>query len=164
MLEKLFNEVMAAPLGNLISSIAEGVGEAQAALDAGSLKQTLEIYSNAEDKDKTLKLLKEIGYRPTFYVLPETEVTTTVSMTISGRDVDISQIVDSKVPQSKIPIALRKLKSYVAPVNATNANKYNIDIHTATTLKFKIVPVPMPVYVENILEEETGVEDLLAKV
>jgi hypothetical protein len=161
MLEKLFNEVMAAPLGNLISSIAEGVGEAQAALDAGSLKQTLEIYTSSSNKSESLELLKKIGYRPTFYVLPETEVTTTVSMTISGSDVDISQLVTPKLAPTKILLASRRLKSYVAPVNATNANKYNIDINAATTLKFKIVPVPTPVYVENAINDDE-VDELLS--
>ncbi|PXY39356.1 hypothetical protein DMB65_17890 [Flavobacterium cheongpyeongense] len=126
-------EIMAAPLGELISSIGKGVGEAQAALDAGSLAQTLEIY-NSENKDEVLNMLKSIGYQPTFYVLPETEVEAQVSFAISSTSTSTPSL-SNDISRSKI---------YATPINAGNSNRFNLDINAMAKLKFKIVPVPPP--------------------
>ena len=162
MLNNLISEVMAAPLGNLIYSIGKGVGEAQAALDAGSLKQTLALYASTkatanskvlkgyDNSDELSKLMKEIGYKPTFYVLPETEVTAMVSIAIAGNNVDLSTFSVSKKP----------LQTYVTPINAGNANKYNINVQATTALKFKIVPVPPSASVDDVVENDR-IDDLL---
>lgn len=126
-------EIMAAPLGELISSIGKSVGEAQAALDAGSLAQTLEIY-NSENKDEVLNMLKSIGYQPTFYVLPETEVEAQVSFAISSTSTNTPSL-SNDISRSKI---------YATPINAGNSNRFNLDINAMAKLKFKIVPVPPP--------------------
>jgi len=192
MLNNVINEVMVAPLGDMIHSIGKGVGEAQAALDAGSLAQTLAMYSKqplsakdgfSRETSEMVKLFKEIGYRPTFYAIPETEVITKISLTMSGQDVtnlfkfDAGEPQPSVVPSNLLRLAsittkqalsrltLQKIpvQSYVAPVNAGTANKYNIDLEAAATLRFKIVPVPTPVYVENLLDNDL-IDDLLDKV
>lgn len=126
-------EIMAAPLGELISSIGKSVGEAQAALDAGSLAQTLEIY-NSENKDEVLNMLKSIGYQPTFYVLPETEVEAQVSFAIASNSTS-SPSMSNDISRSKI---------YATPINAGNSNRFNLDVNAMAKLKFKIVPVPPP--------------------
>lgn len=126
-------EIMAAPLGELISSIGKSVGEAQAALDAGSLAQTLEIY-NSENKDEVLNMLKSIGYQPTFYVLPETEVEAQVSFAIASNSTN-SPSMSNDISRSKI---------YATPMNAGNSNRFNLDVNAMAKLKFKIVPVPPP--------------------
>jgi hypothetical protein len=138
-----------------------------------------------------VKLMKEIGYRPTFYALPETEVTTKITISMSGKDVTNLLNLDSTDKPSASPattlpkssttkllavaantltkplerITLQKapLQSYVAPINAVNANKYNVDITAATTLRFKIVPVPTPVYIENLIDNNM-VDELLEKI
>lgn len=126
-------EIMAAPLGELISSIGKSVGEAQAALDAGSLAQTLELY-NSENKDEVLNMLKSIGYQPTFYVLPETEVEAQVSFAISSTSTSTPSM-SNEISRSKI---------YATPINAGNSNRFNLDVNAMAKLKFKIVPVPPP--------------------
>ena len=69
-IKELVSDVMAAPIGELIAAVGQGVADAQQALDRGSLAQILEIYSHADSDE--LKLLQQIGYQPTFYALPET--------------------------------------------------------------------------------------------
>ena len=142
------SEIMAVPLGDMIYSIGRGVGEAQAALDAGSLAQTKEIYSS---KHPDIVPLKEIGYQPTFYVIPETEVELQLSLSISGTETVSANNVATKLPLTPTP--LRKQVFYAAPVNASNANKYNINMNAVAKVKFKIVPVPPPIAVEAIKEE-----------
>lgn len=128
-----FNNTLSSSLGDLISSIGESVGEAQAALDRGSLSKYLELYDADEDEmpDQVLDILRSIGYQPTFYTLPEIEVEAKVSLSMSA------------IQQSQ-PNLGSKVRMYGMPSNASNNNKFNIDVNAFATLKFKIVPVPSP--------------------
>jgi len=145
------NEMIAVPLGDLIYSVGKGVGEAQAALDAGSLAQTKAIYSS-KNTDAFLLSLKEINYQPTFYVIPETEVELQLSLSVSGTSTSTTSTTTPATTPATIAYPSLKLakKLYVAPVNAGNANKYNIDLNATTKIKFKIVPIPPPVSIEAI--------------
>jgi hypothetical protein len=133
-----FSELLSNPLGDLISSIGRGVGEAQSALDAGSLTQTLEMYREDENRSpeekRTIELMREIGYQPTFYTIPETECEAQVyiSLGISGNE-PLSPIQSGYTSQKKM---------YATPLNAGNINRYNLNANASAKLKFKIVPVP----------------------
>ncbi|MDA3904791.1 MAG: PASTA domain-containing protein [Bacteroidales bacterium] len=140
-----FSELLSNPLGDLISSIGRGVGEAQAALDSGSLEQSLEIYrvvkndsklSEEENKriKETKKLLREIGYQPTFYVLPETEVEAQVSLSLT---------INASQSQNLLQQGFKaRHKIMATPINAGNINRYNLGAQASAKIKFKLVPVP----------------------
>ncbi|WP_298426296.1 hypothetical protein [uncultured Kordia sp.] len=126
-------DAFAAPLGDFIASIGEGVGEAQAALDEGSLRQTLEIYNSDPNKgSETLKMLREVGYQPTFYTIPKTTAKAKISLSIS------QQSTGSTIQNGR---AFRP-KMYATPVNASNTNKYNLGLNATAEIQFDIVPVP----------------------
>ena len=133
-------DVLAAPLGEVISSVGQGVAEAQAALDEGSLAKTLQIYSESDDEG--LKILRDVGYRPTFYTIPEVTVETQISLSIASVANEASSgtgavpTPGSTNTRSKVP------KLYATPVNASVANKYNFNTSASTKMTFKIVPVP----------------------
>jgi hypothetical protein len=152
-----FGELLSNPLGDLISSIGKGVGEAQAALDAGSLSATLDIYreddasSRTEEEQRMLDLVREIGYQPTFYVIPETEVEAQVSLTMQLTNNPSSPLGKS---------ATSKFSIIASPTNAGNVNRYSISANAIAKLKFKIVPVPTPAAVS----EMRVVPDLVGKV
>jgi PASTA domain len=137
--QDFIKDVMSEPLGNLIASIGKGVGEAQAALDAGSLSQTLEIYredsNRPPEEQKMIELMRSIGYQPTFYVLPETEVEAQVSLSFNMNNTETGLDRSNQVSRSKV---------YAMPINAGNTNKYNLNVNAFAKLKFKIVPVPTP--------------------
>lgn len=125
-------DAFAAPLGDFIASIGKGVGEAQAALDEGSLRQTLELYNgNPDDTDAIFKLLREIGYQPTFYVIPKTTAKAKISLAISQK-------------KNSFQSSSRNMLSsmYATPINATNSNTYNLDLNASAEIQFDIVPVP----------------------
>ena len=123
-------DAFAAPLGEFIASIGEGVGEAQAALDEGSLRQTLELYNSDPDKShETLKMLRDVGYQPTFYTIPKTTAKAKISLSISQQHT------------SSNGRAFRP-KMYATPVNASNTNKYNLGLNASAEIQFDIVPVP----------------------
>lgn len=137
----LFSELLGGPLGELISSIGKGVGDAQAALDEGALRQTLDLYDTSNDSERTedelklLNLVRSMGYQPTFYTIPETEVEAQVSLSM-----------DLKAEQTN-PVGSYSLSRYAinaTPLNAGNVNRYGLQANAMAKLKFKIVPVPPP--------------------
>jgi hypothetical protein len=143
----IFSELLANPLGELISSIGRGIGEAQAALDEGSLQQTLEIYREDNAADRTpeqqrmMQLVREIGYQPTFYVIPETDVEAQVSLSMTLSNTNTS-------PVSGQPVAKHTVMA--TPINAGNINRFGIAANAVAKLKFKIVPVPPPAAVAEM--------------
>ncbi|WP_343637226.1 hypothetical protein [Fluviicola sp.] len=143
---QLFSEMLGSPLGELISSVGQGVGDAQAALDQGALEQTLEIYDLSKDDEKTdaelklLKLIREIGYQPTFYTIPETEVEAQISLSLDLKSEQASPIGGTP---------LSKFKVNATPLNAGNMNRFGLQANAMAKLKFKIVPVPPP---QNIVD------------
>lgn len=147
-LSKLVADVTAAPLGDVIAAVGAGVAAAQAALDAGSLAQTLEIYS--ESGDAGLALLRDIGYRPTFYTLPETTGEMQVSLRLSSGQ---AQNGAAPVPRTLLPARLgtpMRSRIYATPVDAGFRNQFGFDAQVTAKLTFKIVPVPPPLAMEDI--------------
>lgn len=142
-LSELVSEVISAPLGDLIASVGKGVGEAQAALDEMSLKQVLTLYSsNVQDVDNDsrnlLTFLREIGYQPTFYTLPETEVEAHIALSFS---------VESMMPSNANQISYypKGVKLYAMPLNASNVNKFSLSGNAFAKIRFKVVPIPPPI-------------------
>lgn len=149
-------EILATPLGDMIASVGEGVAEAQAALDAGSLAQTLAIYDH-ENKEEVFKQLRAIGYQPTFYTLPDTKVKAKIALTITQSSHSVaSPATDSG--QKKAAIAktnfinasaltsarATKTKLYATPLNASTTNRFNMQYQASVELEFTIKAVPPP--------------------
>lgn len=153
-----FSELLSNPLGDLISSIGKGVGEAQAALDSGSLNATLDIYREDDasertpDEQRMVDLIRDIGYQPTFYAIPETEVEAQVSLSMSINN----NTTTSPLNKS----AITKYSMVATPLNAGNVNRFGISANAIAKLKFKIVPVPPPASVSD----KRVVPDLKGKV
>ncbi len=147
----LVNDVVAAPLGDIIASVGEGVAEAQLALDEGSLAKTLEIY--AEGGEDALSVLREIGYRPTFYALPETTGEVKISMHLGkspagtairpSSSTRLQPAVLAQLARTGRNISI-KPRVYATPVDAGYANRYGYRANISATIRFKIVPVPAP--------------------
>ncbi|PTV95455.1 hypothetical protein C8J27_10491 [Rhodobacter aestuarii] len=145
-LKSLVTDVVAAPLGDVIASVGRGVAEAQQALDEGSLATVLEIYT--ESDDAKLQLLQEIGYRPTFYTIPEAtgEVKVSLTMGTGAAGTPVTSTVGTAKATSKraaLPTK-RETQVYATPVDAAYANRFGYQASISATLSFKIVPVPAP--------------------
>ncbi|EGW55141.1 PASTA domain-containing protein [Candidatus Endoriftia persephonae] len=146
----LVRDVVASPLGDIIASVGEGVAEAQQVLDDGALAKTLEIYS--EGGEAALALLRDIGYRPTFYALPETTGEVRVSLHL-GRSIQGGATPTSATaPQPAVATQLSRIgrnlgirpRLYATPVDAGYANRYGYQANISAKLTFKIIPVPAP--------------------
>jgi hypothetical protein len=121
---QFLSEIFTLPFGDIIASVGEGVATAQAAMDHASLESTLAIYS--DDADPGLAMLREIGYQPTFYVIPKASGKLQVALSMFSETTE----------------AGTQLRLMASPLNPTLSNKYG---HTATAsaeVSFDIVPVP----------------------
>lgn len=129
-------DALSAPLGALISAVGRGVADAQREMDAASIAAMQEIYASNEG----LYLeLQRIGYRPTWYHIPEVESDLQIALTVTGQQ---SQGGSAAVGAS--PVRL-----YAAPVDAGYASRFNFSVQASSRVRFRIVPVPPSTAVET---------------
>lgn len=144
-IQNLIQDTVSAPLGDIIASVGQGVADAQAALDQGSLAQTLRLYQAGDDK--TMQMLKDIGYQPTFYTIPEAEGDITVAMKM-------------ELSSTQNTAGATKIRMYATPVDAGYSNRYSYTAEIQARIRFKIVPIPPPDNLSNLIpppENENGV-------
>jgi hypothetical protein len=127
-------EALSCPLGELIASVGRGVAEAQRELDHASLATLQDVYARG---DGLFGELQKIGYRPTWYHIPEAEGDLQVALTISGNEASAGA---GTTPPAGA--ARSKLKLYAAPVDAGYASRFGYTLNASSRVKFKIVPVP----------------------
>lgn len=118
-------DALSAPLGDLIAAVGTSVASAQRDIDLATINNLQAIYESSED---LYRELQAIGYRPTWYHIPEAEAEISMALTVTGS-------YDESTGKSK-------LKTYSAPVDAGYSGRYNYDLKGASKLRFKVVPVP----------------------
>jgi hypothetical protein len=120
------SETMAAPLGDLIAAVGRGLGEAQQSLDQATIETIKALYSG---NDGRLELMRQLGWEPTWYRIPELTAELTISLSVSATETS-----DGQRPGS--------VQLYASPMDASYTNRYDYDLQAASVIKFKIVPVP----------------------
>lgn len=129
-------ELVSAPIESLISAIGRGVADAQQALDMGTIQSLKSLHSG---DNAQLNLMRQFGYQPTWYRIPELDAEVTVSLSFGASNPAGQTGNDLNTIGSSSPAPLRL---YAAPVDANYSNRYAFDLKAASTLRFKIVPVP----------------------
>ncbi|WP_203567262.1 PASTA domain-containing protein [Aestuariimicrobium ganziense] len=172
-LGRLVTDTVATPLGSVIAAVGHGVADAQQALDEASLAATLALVTSSED-DK-LKLLQAIGYRPTFYALPETTGEVKVALKLGSGAAGVpgasavpavrstagltalSALSSTALSSGAVSINPARLglnapvgKLYATPVDAGYANSFGYSADVSATVSFRIVPIPPPAGVEDL--------------
>ena len=127
-------EALSCPLGELIASVGRGVAEAQRELDHASLATLQDVYARG---DGLFGELQKIGYRPTWYHIPEAEGDLQIALTISGNEASAGT---GTTPPAGA--ARSKVKLYATPVDAGYASRFGYTLNASSRVKFKIVPVP----------------------
>lgn len=117
-------EALSAPLGALISSVGRSVAEAQRELDEATLETLRSIYQSDEGFAAELQ---RIGYRPTWYHIPEAEAEIAVALAITAEE-----RVQGRT----------RLKMYGAPMDASYTNRFGYSLTAQSRVKFRVVPVP----------------------
>lgn len=154
-LKNLIGDVVASPLGQVIAQVGQGVADAQMALDEASLAKVLEIYGDGDSGDAVLALLRSIGYRPTFYTLPDTTGEVRVALRIGNgaqgtgtaravKPVPATTLATLRAVPARAGLTALPAKMYAAPVDAGYANAFGYQADIAAKLTFRIVPVPPP--------------------
>ncbi len=118
------------PLGELIASVGRGVAEAQREMDAASINVLQEIYSRG---DGLFLELQRIGYRPTWYHIPEAEGDLQITLTATSEQTS---------GPAAAPLGSSRIKLYAAPVDAAYASRFGFNVQASSRVKFRIVPVP----------------------
>ncbi|MCA9697096.1 MAG: PASTA domain-containing protein [Myxococcales bacterium] len=124
-------DTMAAPLGELIAAVGRGMADAQRSLDAATI-ETIQALARADPSSKNgeergLTMLRQMGYQPTWYRIPELDAEITASLSVSK-----AESVSATSP----------LRLYLSPVDASYSNRYDYNLEAATVIRFKVVPVP----------------------
>lgn len=126
-------DALSAPIGDLIAEVGRSVAEAQQAMDAGTI-ENVRALAAASGPDDPLLLLRQIGYQPTWYQIPEVTAELTVALTVTGN----GEPASTGTSRGPAP----RMRLLAAPVDASYANRYSYELKAASTVKFRIVPVP----------------------
>lgn len=119
-------DALSAPIGDLIAEVGRGIAEAQQAMDAATIDQVRALAA-AEDGDEALLWLRRFGWQPTWYQIPEASAEISVALTLTGSG------------ESQVQSRPRLL---AAPIDASYTNRYGFELKAASTVRFKVVPVP----------------------
>lgn len=141
-------EPLASPVSGLIASVGRGVAEAQRALDEAALETVDQIYQGNE---KTAVALREIGYRPTWYRIPEVSAELKVAMRVEGteqRGRAGGSGAGATQPPGPLDPRLR-VNAHATPVDANYSNRFDYEVEASSTITFKVVPVPAPTGAEG---------------
>lgn len=125
-------DALSTPVGDLLTSVASGVAAAQRDLDMNTLATYREVYGGT---DPGMRELQRIGWRPTWYQIPEVEAEISIALTVTG---------------SSETTGPARMKAYAAPVDAGYSSRYNFELKAASRVRFKIVPVPEPATAERV--------------
>lgn len=113
------NEVLIAPLGNLVREMGKSIAAAQQELDAAALAAQQKIASDHPE-------LAALGYQATWYQIPQAEVEMRMALHFEK------------------PAAGKPTRLYAAPFNVKYRNTLDFSAEGSSTLKLRIVPVPPP--------------------
>jgi hypothetical protein len=122
-------DVLAVPLGELISAIGRSVAGAQQTMDERFIEHFSAIYDQSV---AAFEPLRAIGYQPTWYQIPEATAEIALAITVG----------EARVATAASAPYRRDLRA--APVDAGYQSRFNYRLTAASWLKFRIVPVPPP--------------------
>lgn len=150
------SELLNAPFPQMIERLGRGIAEAQFAMDSVSIKILQQLAGYVDDgegnlvySEDTLVQLTEggegysllaLGFTPTFYQFVDTviELKMAVSMNRST-ETSLSSNINAL---------------FVASVNASYSQKYQYSVEGSSTVRTKIVTVPAPAVLEQVIQSE----------
>ncbi|MEW7277910.1 hypothetical protein ABW636_04890 [Aquimarina sp. 2201CG1-2-11] len=176
-------ELLNAPFPEFVVQLGKGIAEAQYELDKVSLRitqlmagyannatenDTSDVFSlnstdttnpNAnkdlitlDDTGKSYTLL-ELGFTPTFYQFVDTVLELKMAVSMSQQSVSTRSSSEKK-------LNFRLFRgAKVASVNASYSQKYQYSVEGSSLMRTKIVTVPPPARLEEIIREVVASED-----
>lgn len=139
---KEITHALSAPLGELIAAVGRGVAEAQWALDMHTVETFKAVYGG---DDATFDALRQLGYQPTWFRIPEVAAEIYVTLSASGEERSGATTTAAATEQdvaAQGDTAPGRIQLYATPVDASFSNTYDYQLRACSQLKFRIVPVP----------------------
>jgi hypothetical protein len=137
----------------MVHSLAEGIAQAQTALDLNSLKR-METFATSEVELLGDKVnLLEIGFTPNFYQFAETtlELKISVSMTSeTSSEKTTSESTSTTKSKAEVSIGFFSVSASTttttktSSVDARYASRFQYSTQASSLLRTRIVPVPPP--------------------
>lgn len=165
---KIGKSLTDAPIGAMILGIAQGIADAQQALDMAMLRTAILMTGELVDADgnKTTSLIKfdgqevsllELGFTPTFYQFTETSIEVKIALSMSTADASQKATFESTA-KADAEGGMRGLFSVgatvtanVSAVGAMYSSKYSYSAEGSSAVRTKVVPVPPPALLEQRL-------------
>ena len=141
---KEITRALSAPLGELIAAVGRGVAEAQWALDMHTVETFKAVYGG---DDATFEALRQLGYQPTWFRIPEVAAEIYVTLSASGEERSGGTAPTTAPEQyaaAQGDSTPGRIQLYATPVDASFSNTYDYQLRACSQLKFRIVPVPAP--------------------
>jgi hypothetical protein len=120
--------LLAVPVADFASAVATGIAKAQTALDEAALA----LWKRVQN-DPGLKDLRDIGYEPTWYVIPQADA-----------EIKLTFFFESQTSGARATPRM-----YVLPFNAKTQSQTKLREEGTSQLKLRIVPMPPPVGVTH---------------
>ena len=136
------------PISEFLLNLAIAISEGQSILDeeclniAEEMAETeVDVGDIIDDSPVTVNMnMLELGFTPTFYRFVDTTVEVRVS-------------VSSTYKESEEVSKESKIKA--SSVDAVYSNKYNYAVEAASIIKTKIIPVPAPSLLDEMIKANT---------
>ena len=147
---KEITRALSAPLGELIAAVGRGVAEAQWALDMHTVETFKAVYGG---DDATFEALRELGYQPTWFRIPEVAAEIYVTLSASGEERSGGTAPAAKTEKDGAEqgdTTPGRIQLYATPVDASFSNTYDYQLRACSQLKFRIVPVPAPGHADGM--------------
>jgi len=160
--ETVVRETPSVSFGDLVRMLAEGIADAQAALDRASAETVVALANTtvemipsitetiSEDGEVTYSQgeprsvsLLSLGVRPTFYQFSQAVV---------------EVAMDIKVVENETENGTRRFAVFADTSNVRFERKLNRDVTISSRLTATLVPVPMPLRVEPVVTTITPTE------
>ncbi|WP_205859212.1 hypothetical protein [Pleionea sediminis] len=165
----LGQELLNVPFPEMVKNLGVGIAEAQLELDMVSTRiaqlmtgqpvNTDEDESNADEDSKhkvyigtTEYSLLELGFTPTFYQFVDTIIEVKMAVSVK-RETSQSRSTSNKTISGKVRPFRGSASISVSSVNASYSSKYQYSAEGSSLMRTKLVPVPPPQTLEDILKE-----------
>ncbi|PSJ38826.1 hypothetical protein [Allosphingosinicella deserti] len=139
-------QLVSAPLPQIIERLGIAVADAQRALDENSVRTAAEMATAAvEIGDESYNLLA-LGFTPTFYAFTEATVEAKLSFSISETtEFGVSAGASVGVNVGVVMVA--------ATVNVSYARKFSVSAEGTSSIAARLVSLPVPEQLEKILRK-----------
>lgn len=139
-------QLVSAPLPQIIERLGIAVADAQRALDENSVRTAAEMATAAVEIGEESYNLLALGFTPTFYAFTEATVEAKLSFSISETtEFGVSAGASVGVNVGVVMVA--------ATVNVSYARKFSVSAEGTSSIAARLVSLPVPEQLEKILRK-----------